>query len=520
MGLLLTLLTSLVGSLVLTDVVRRIATRFGLVDRPDARRLHNTPVPRLGGLAILLAVVFTMYAVDASGIWPDAFSVAAGDLNAWHVLVVGLGMGTVGTIDDIHGLRPRLKLWLTIGIAFGAWLSGFRVGSIAAPYVGAIPLGIFSMPFTVLWIAGVSHAFNLVDGLDGLAGGLAVIALGAIGLAGYLSGNQAAVMLSLTLGGTLLGFLYFNSHPARIFMGDTGSLAVGGMLAMLALDGSGPSQSGVSFGLFPVLVIAYPLVDTALAIVRRWARGVHFNQADRRHIHHQVLLVGRGYQWTVNFLFGVAAVIASTGLLFQHGGREMLLVVAVGTFLGGAILLWGLARFLHYHELLAAGSSVVSVVLSAREVLREKIFVRDYADRLPEMEDLNAVSLLLEDVATKLGLQRIEVLRGRSTGDRARADDHPNTAVHWRLDWPLLPDKTESAEPLVLRIWGDRESGLRPHTAGRVAAVLGVAVEQWLTRHPEYGLQRHAFGDDGATSDVMPSQGTFVANLRNIGSLT
>lgn len=456
----------------------------------------------------MAAMVVGVVTAELQDSWRTALTAGPRAIETVQVLTVALLMALIGAADDLKGLVPRLKLWLTLGVAGLAWWSGFRIESLAAPHLGELPLGVVSLPFTVLWIAGMAHAVNLIDGLDGLAGGMAVIALGAVGVSGWLSGNPLQVLVALTMGGGLLAFLVFNRHPAKIFMGDTGSLAVGATLAMLTVNSSDPTREGATFGLFPLMVLSYPIADTGLSVLRRWLRGVKFSQADKRHIHHRLLGLGRSYGWTISTLYLAGAIAASFGVLYRHGSRDVLLLTLGLTLVGLALLVWVLARWLDYHELLVAGASAFGVVRGARRVLREKIVMRDHAEQVREAESLPALEAVLDHAALAVGLRHIEVTRESA---RRSLPLPEGAASYWRLDWPLLPAEVEGQDPLVLRMWGERGTGLRPHTAGRVAAVLGPAVEQWLTLPRLHELAgRHAprrAADGGETAAPAPRMG-------------
>jgi UDP-GlcNAc:undecaprenyl-phosphate/decaprenyl-phosphate GlcNAc-1-phosphate transferase len=289
----LTALTSavaLVVSLAVTPLVRLYAERHGLLDQPDAeRKIHQVPVPRLGGVAIALAF----------GIAIGFAAVATTDLNAVGTLrpnrapaiLAGAGLLVlVGVIDDVRGLRPMVKLFWQVVAAVMAFALGLSIERLTLPW-GAVELGWLALPLTVGWIVLIINAINLIDGLDGLAVGVVLTALGAFALLSASAGVDPTLPIIAAAGGTAIGFLAYNLPPAEIIMGDTGSMFLGFVVGAVAIaltqDGLNPQSPIV-----PLVALAIPLADTVWAVIRRTARGEPFFVADRGHIHHQLLSAG------------------------------------------------------------------------------------------------------------------------------------------------------------------------------------------------------------------------------------
>jgi len=276
----------------------RLAPRLGFV------AACGTPI---GGAALVLG--------SLAGFLP--FVPSSGGLWGW--LIGALAVALLGTIDDRRGLSAEIKLIVqALSALFPLLLAGFIIRSFDLFGVG-IELGAFAVPFTLLWIVGVTNALNLVDGLDGLAAGLVVIIAAAIAILSAGSSNREALALSLALLGAALAFLRFNAHPARLFLGDGGSYFLGFVLSILtvaALGGGWRPVERVPF-LIVVVLLGYPIADTFWAIIRRVHAGRSIFTADREHIHHQLLRRSWGYRRTVWLLYGFFALLAALGLLLR-----------------------------------------------------------------------------------------------------------------------------------------------------------------------------------------------------------
>ena len=317
----LTALTSavaLVVSLAVTPFVRLVAERMGLLDQPDTeRKIHQQPVPRLGGVAIAIAF----------GAALGFAALATNDLNAVGILrpnrapaiLAGAGLlVVVGIIDDVRGMRALVKLFWQIAAAVLAFAMGLSLERLHLPQ-GTVDLGILALPVTVIWIVAVINAINLIDGLDGLATGVVLTALGAFALLAASDGVDPTLPIIAAAGGAAIGFLAYNLHPASIIMGDTGSMflgfVVGAVSISLIQDGVAPQPPWV-----PIIALAIPLADMVWAIVRRSARGDPFFVADRGHIHHQLLRAGLSQRDAMLILTAVSAGLAVVAVLLGRVG--------------------------------------------------------------------------------------------------------------------------------------------------------------------------------------------------------
>lgn len=295
---------SISTTILLIPVVRRIALSRGWVDHPDAqRKLHGGPVPPIGGVAIAAGFAMgLLYISLVQDTLPFEYTQPS------IAVLIGLGaMVGAGLYDDIHGLSFKGKLFIQTVVACFLVGAGYQIDVSHLPFVGADPFGqtMISIPLTVLWIVGITNAVNLLDGLDGLAGGVVLIAFIGLAAAFGVQGDFGVIVFAVLIAGSLLGFLVHNFNPASIFMGDSGSLFLGCLLAVYSLSGTFDAGSSGLLLLVPVLALGLPLVDTGMSIIRRLTAGKSICAADRDHIHHRLLRHWTQRQ-TVLILYGVA----------------------------------------------------------------------------------------------------------------------------------------------------------------------------------------------------------------------
>jgi UDP-GlcNAc:undecaprenyl-phosphate/decaprenyl-phosphate GlcNAc-1-phosphate transferase len=481
--LLATLAAAAVAGLIATPVVASAARRSGVLGRS---RPGTPATPRLGGVAVcvamsvvlLAAVPFAPALLADQGEQPLPFFVAV-LLPGWLIFAAGLA-------DDLWHLTPGAKLLAQISAALVAFALGIRVEVLTFGSASLV-LGVLALPCTVLWIVGVTNAFNLIDGLDGLATGLAVVALATTAGVALTLGNGEVALVCAALGGALLGFLRYNVRPARIFLGDSGSLLVGLMLAVLSIHGSSKSATAVLV-VIPLFVLALPLLDTAFSILRRWLRGKPVFGADERHLHHRLLAIGLTHTRAVVLLYLLATALAVLGVLLALGPPRMVVFIAVcGAALSAALLLYGIRR-LGYHEFVEAGVVVTSAVARLRGRIRDQIHARDVAHVLSLAESEDHLQAILADNAQVLGMLHATLCRESERDLGRRALPEAARARACRMDVPVT-DAVGDLDPMVLRVWWD---GDRSHWAGseRVVLVLAEAIRQWrrAERHPGLSL--------------------------------
>jgi UDP-GlcNAc:undecaprenyl-phosphate/decaprenyl-phosphate GlcNAc-1-phosphate transferase len=471
-------LVAVFASLAITPAVLRLASAYDLLDVPvDARRMHKVPVPRVGGIAVFLAMIIALIVSATAGELPI---LEAGSHPSFlgGIIVGGTIMFLAGLYDDLRGMPPLAKLGIQSLAAAVAFALGFRIEVIG---IGSseIALGAIALPVTILWVVGVTNAFNLIDGLDGLATGIAIVALATTLAVALALGNGEIALVCAALLGALLGFLRYNFNPARIFLGDSGSLFVGFMLAVLSVHGSMKSATAVLV-VIPLFVLAIPLLDTTLAIVRRWLRGVPLSGADARHIHHQLLAFGFTHRRAAIILYVVASGLAMLGVLLTFAPPAAVMGIAIaGGVVSIALLLYGM-RQLDYHEFLEAGAVLASGVLRMRRIIQDQIEARDLAQLLLQARSSEQLDHILESHTPKFRFLGMELCRESSPCRQRLEGCRTGLARAWKLDYPVTARASVDDDPYVLRIWCGPDQTHRPYGAERVARILAPAVETWL----------------------------------------
>ena len=317
------LVVALVVALITTPVVKNLAVRMGAVDVPrDGRRMHDHPIPRMGGLAIFFGFLLSVV------VFMDLDGQMRGMLLGAAIIVV------LGIFDDIYSLRAMFKFVVQIIAALVAALSGNVIEIVSNPNVFSSDLywdlGWLAVPVTVVWIVAITNAVNLIDGLDGLACGVSAISsmtLLVISLA-ISDGPVAVLMAALT--GACLGFLPYNMNPAKIFMGDTGSTFLGFILAVVSIQGLFKLYTIISFAV-PFLMLGLPIFDTCFAFIRRIAHGQSPMHADRSHVHHRLIDMGFNQKQAVAVLYVVSAILGLSAVVLTTSGpvKAMLLLLAL-----------------------------------------------------------------------------------------------------------------------------------------------------------------------------------------------
>lgn len=310
------LLIILIVSLVLTPLIMKLSIKLGIVDKPDKRKVHKKLIPRMGGLAIIVSffvgiIIFKLW--DYNYVY---------SLNLWLVLIGVLLIVILGMLDDKYMLSAKIKFSVQIIATLIVVIGGVEVNVLTLPLfnIGEIDLGIFSIPFTVLWILGITNAMNLIDGLDGLSSGISIISLSSILFISFMTGNQFIYLTSLVLIVSTLGFMKYNFYPAKVFMGDTGSLFLGFMIGMITVISY--KDVAVFSVLVPLFVLAVPIGDTILAILRRLINKKPIGEADKNHLHHCLMKIGLSHRSTVlliyliSITFNVGAVLLSENVVW------------------------------------------------------------------------------------------------------------------------------------------------------------------------------------------------------------
>jgi UDP-GlcNAc:undecaprenyl-phosphate/decaprenyl-phosphate GlcNAc-1-phosphate transferase len=304
-------------SLPLTHVARLVGKKLKIYDEPSSRRANSRRIPRLGGIAIAVSFFIPTAAVLY---WHGLWAYCSRDL---HNLFVAICFGSIAVLilglwDDISGLRARYKLFLQIAISMAVYFMGVQIHAVNLPFIGLIGIGDYALPITILWIVGAMNALNLIDGVDGLCGGVVLAASSALFIFALMSGFALVGFVSLAICGSIFGFLFFNFAPASIFMGDSGSYFLGFLISTLAIICT-PDSDATVLSVMPVLLLAVPIFDTFLTIVRRIAQGRPIVAPDRGHLHHRLLEKGFSPRAISAIVFCFSAALASSGIVAVLG---------------------------------------------------------------------------------------------------------------------------------------------------------------------------------------------------------
>lgn len=333
------LVLSAAASFLLTPLARRIATRLGAIDHPGERKVHAEPTPRLGGLAVFGGFCFPwgfFYLLDnrVTATFQNYEKLFAALMAGALVMLI------LGAVDDVKGLRALSKFAVQIATAVGLYFAGYQIEVLSNPFGDAIRLGWLALPVSVLWIVGITNAINLLDGIDGLAAGVTGCIAIALAIINVIFGNIIVALLTLCLAGACAGFLPHNFAPARIFLGDTGSLFLGLALACIGILSLFKAATA-TFIIAPLVLFGLPLFDTTSVFLGRLWRGDPVFQGDRTHVHHRLLDLGLSHRQATLFLYAVTLALGAAAVTLTAQQTPLTLV------LGGVLLavwLWALWR--------------------------------------------------------------------------------------------------------------------------------------------------------------------------------
>ncbi len=312
----LALLAALVISFLMTPVVKTFAYKVGAVDVPkDARRMHKVPIPRLGGLAIFIGFMVSVLILGN----------VRGNGQMQSILLGSVIIVVLGVVDDIMALPAMLKFVVQIAAALIPALNGVVIQAFSNPNIFSDSLywvlGPLSVPFTVLWIVGITNAVNLIDGLDGLANGVSAISATTMLVIALLASEGEVALIMAALVGACVGFMPYNLNPAKMFMGDTGATFLGYILATMSIQGLFKFYAVISFAV-PFLILGLPIFDTAFAFIRRIAHGQSPMHADRGHIHHRLIDMGLNQKQAVATLYVISAMLGLSAVVLTTGGEQ------------------------------------------------------------------------------------------------------------------------------------------------------------------------------------------------------
>ena len=382
---------SLLVSFVLTRYVRDFASQRGWVAIPtQERHLHPGPLPRLGGVAIFISFSLSMVAAATLSFYIPGLHSAFSPNTLFTILVPASLVFLLGVYDDLYTVGPYLKFAVQTLAATMLFMGGLRILNIPVLF-GAHQLPWFvGLPFTILWVLAITNAFNLIDGLDGLAAGSALFSTLVAFVVALLNGYSLVTVMTIALAGAILGFLRYNFNPATIFLGDSGSLFIGFLLSALALAGAQKAPTIVAVAI-PVVSFGLPILETSLSILRRLISGRPVFTADREHIHHKLLQHGLTHRQAVIVLYAVSAVFALLSLfLLWPTGSSLGLVLAV---LGTGI--WIGVQRLGYLELGELGR-VTQRTFDQRQIVINNLAVRRATEELKAACDCEQIRSGLE----------------------------------------------------------------------------------------------------------------------------
>jgi len=431
---------SLILSLLLTRTVRDLARRNGWLSRPSPHHLPDRSVPRLGGIAIFASVMLVVGIVSLAhrelGLSVDL---------PWRTLDYVLASGSIifvlGLSDDIRPVSAPVKLAVQALAAGILYFGGFKVAQVPILFGGHM-LPWLSLPLTIVWVLLITNAFNLIDGLDGLAAGSALFSIVTVSVL-WLSGpNNLMSLLSITMAGATLGFLRFNFSPASIFLGDSGSLFLGFMLSALALTGSQKTPTVVAVAI-PVVSFGLPLMETGLTVFRRFLRGQPVFIADREHIHHKLLQLGYSQRSAVFILYGVSAVFGLLSLTLMNPAGPtvgiVLLIIGSGVWVG--------VQQLGYHEFFELRRAAFRT-FDQKKVISSNLAIHRAIESLSKpVEDYDQLCEILQAAfqpANFLGF-RLE-LNSKSTWRRGRRTISSLDEDRNDLGFVWMPDAGEVAD--------------------------------------------------------------------------
>ena len=423
---------ALLISFILTRFVRNRAVNNGWIPVLASHHIHERCIPRLGGIAIFFAFVGVTALVLATKLFPS-IDTSVSLRSIYYVLGAGSLIFLIGIYDDFRSVNPYVKFSGQVLAGVILYFGGFKILNLPVLF-GWHDFGWVALPLTVIWVLLITNAFNLIDGLDGLAAGSSLFSTFAVFVVALSNGSGLVAVLALILAGAIAGFLKFNFNPATIFLGDSGSLFIGFMLAALALVGSQKSTTIVAVAI-PVVSFGLPLLETLLSVFRRFLSGQPLFRADREHIHHKLLDRGFSQRQAVIVLYGVSALFGFLSLFLLVPGNAtvglVLLVVGVGVWIG--------VQQLGYHEILEL-KRFAWRTMSQKPIMANNLAIRRATERLSKVESFVDLSTILQDAFEMSDFAGFELKVG--------AEDRYENTREQRLIWQKSDEGAQTGEPL------------------------------------------------------------------------
>ncbi|MDP4088315.1 MAG: MraY family glycosyltransferase [Bacillota bacterium] len=332
-------LLAAVLSFILTPIVKKVAFKTGVIDEPKGgRKIHKEPTPLMGGIAIYVSFIVMIF-------------LKSSDVSEaeWGIIIGGFIIMVGGILDDKRDLKPYQKLLFQVAASLVLIAMGLRIGTLTNPFGDIVPflnVGILSIPLTIIWVIGITNALNLIDGLDGLAAGVALISCLTILFIAITKDRTGAALLTAILSGAIAGFLPYNFNPASIFLGDTGAQLLGFLLAAISIEGAIKSATVFSI-VVPILTMGLPIFDTVFAIIRRKINGKPIMQADRGHLHHRLMDMGLNQKQAVLVMYFISALLSVISIISIQLNSSASYYLLVSVVLVIVLICWRLGFFKH-----------------------------------------------------------------------------------------------------------------------------------------------------------------------------
>ncbi len=435
-------LIATIASLVTTPLIRRLCERYNLLDVPlDGRRIHRTAIPRLGGIALYISCLSTL---SLLAFWDNLLTQTLSGMKSeiLTLLIPATLVLLLGAYDDLRGANAVVKF---VGLGLIATLfytMGGRIDALSIPLFGSVELPpLVSFVVTVVWLVGIANAFNLIDGMDGLASGAALFSSLVILGVSVSQHRPLTIVVALVLCGALAGFLRYNFNPASIFLGDSGSLFTGFLLAALSVLGTQKATTAVAI-VVPILAFGVPVVDTAMTMGRRLLSRKPVFEGDNEHIHHMLLARGWSQRRAALVLYAVCALFGLVALIFPATGSKltgfMVFVISVAVIIA--------VGHLRYHEVDELRAGVKRTVADRRLRVANNIRVRRAALAVSKASDLDqmfeAMRNLLE--CGEFSFASVEVgPAGRRRVYWSWPDENEPSSADWSIRLPLVKDGVE-----------------------------------------------------------------------------
>ncbi len=465
------------GALALGLILTKLAIRVGhwlkIMDQPGLRKIHNQPIPRLGGPAIVFSMLPIMLCVIIlDNTIGHAFQEQYVEVTT--IVAGALFMFFIGLMDDCRGVRARLKFLAQLLAASAAWVLGLRIEAISFGDWLSVDLGLMGLPITILWIVAITNTVNLIDGLDGLAGGICTITCAVI--VAFAIYHHEVIMAVLMLGimGSLCGFLVFNSNPAKIFMGDSGTYFLGFMIATGSILSA--SKTGTVVGLaLPALALGIPIFDMLLSIVRRSLDRRSWFAPDRGHIHHRLLEMGLRQRHAVIVMYAATALAAGLGMfmMITRDSGTLILLICIVILL---LLLFRAVGLVRLRDVLAGVRRNLSI---SRQARNERRCFEEMQLQLREGKSFRSQWKAICDAAERLGFIRMTIVKHHGENKRrtilshrSKPDNHPEQVI--RMVIPLSRERGNSHVSAEIDISLDDSL----ESIGRRATIFGRLIDE------------------------------------------